>query len=63
MLTELNKLSVALRSGVGNNLNQLVRDWNSGRNSFIDWQATHGELQSTLAALNEVIERVAEAYE
>ena len=63
VLSELNRLGVALRSGVGNNLNQLVRDWNSGRDPRLDWFAVHDELKQTLQELDNVLASVAEAYE
>lgn len=63
LLSELNRIGVALRSGVGNNLNQLVRDWNSGRNSRLDWAETHEHLTSALLDLQDLIGKIAEAYE
>jgi len=63
VLSDLNRLGVAMRSGVGNNLNQLVKDWNSGRDPRLDWQLVHDEMRSTLQELNNVLAAVAEAYE
>ena len=63
VLSELNRVGVALRSGVGNNLNQLVKDWNTGRDPRLDWHVVHDELRLTLQQLDNVLASVAEAYE
>jgi len=63
LISELNRLSVSLRSGVGNNLNQLVKDWNAGRDPRLDWHQTHDHLNETLISLQVLIGQIAEAYE
>ena len=61
LLSELNRISVALRRGVGNNLNQLVKDWNSGLDPRMDWIEVHDQLKTTLLDLELVIGQVADA--
>ena len=48
---------------IGNNLNQLVKDWNTGRDPRLDWHVVHDELRLTLQQLDNVLASVAEAYE
>ena len=63
LISELNRLSVALRSGVGNNFNQILKSWNTDRTTRHDLEATHEQLKDTLQDLHILIGKIAEAYE
>jgi len=63
VLSDLNSIRVAMGSGVFNNLNQLVKDWNSGRDPRFDWRDVLEHVELTLQEIDNTIATVAESYE
>lgn len=58
LVTELNSIGVALKSGVGNNLNQLVHDMHIGRDCRIPPDLVLTELRSTITRLDKALRKV-----
>lgn len=67
VLLALDRFALASRrelNAIGNNLNQIVKDWHSGLPTHpMDWQAAHDELRSTLAHLNDALDNVGAAFD
>jgi len=60
LLSELNRLSVSIRSGVGNSLNQLVKDWNSGADARINWHETKSLMDDAVRDLHALMLMIAD---
>ena len=67
VLLALDRFALATKrelNAIGNNINQLVKDWHSGLPTYpADWQAAHDELKATLANLNSALDTVGSAYD
>jgi len=58
LVSELNNIGLALKSGVGNNLNQYMRNVNSERGAFIAAQDLFAEIQAVAVKLDSVLVKV-----
>ena len=58
LVTELNRLGVALKSGIGNNLNQLVHHTHIGRHGAVPVDALLVEVQATIKQLDAALQKV-----
>lgn len=62
LVTELNQIGVALKSGVGNNLNQITLSLNAGRPTRWPVEQVLEEVRSVVAKLDDALERVLDAH-
>lgn len=58
LVSELNIIGVALKSGIGNNLNQYMRNFHSERGAPISASVVFSELQDVLAKLDDALNQV-----